>query len=210
VPDLDPRQRDKLAADVVNSLERALLGSVPTLRGSLAFGGADEYSDIDILWQVQEGSLMLALEALPRALETVRPMESLRVDPSSKASPTRRLVFARLAEVPLFWRLDIEIVEPTALEDRPQLPQHGEEVDDPDWSPTESALMNAVAAAKARLRGDPDGARELLDRAWRRVGLQPAGRADLLPLIDAIEAMDSRVRPLAARVRELVGSADLS
>ncbi len=154
MPDLDPREREELAADVVDSLEHALLGSLPTLRGSLALGGADAYSDIDILWQVQEGSLMLALKALPRALEAVRPIESFRVDPSSTTSPTRRLVFARLAEVPLFWRLDIEIVEPTALEDRPQLPQHGDEVDDPDWSPTESALMNAVAAAKVPTVGE--------------------------------------------------------
>jgi len=76
VPDLDPREREELAADVVDSLEHALLGSLPTLRDSLALGRAHAYSDIDVLWQVQEGSLMLTLEALPRALEAVRPIES--------------------------------------------------------------------------------------------------------------------------------------
>ena len=73
-----------------------------------------------------------------------------------------------------------------------------------------SALMNAVAAVKARLRGKPELATQLLDRAWLRIGRMPLGGVEILPLVAAVEANDPDVGDLVAAVRDLVQQADLS
>ena len=53
---LDPGERDALVASIRVRLTEAVSGSVTSLRGSLAEGRADAYSDIDLLWEVPVGT----------------------------------------------------------------------------------------------------------------------------------------------------------
>ncbi len=106
---LDRVLRDQLAECVPPCLESAVSGSIARLRGSLATGNADPYSDIDILWVVPNRAFPLLTDAVGRVLAQIRPVESLRSDPTVRSSG-RRLFFARFEDVPLFWRLDLEVV----------------------------------------------------------------------------------------------------
>ncbi|MFJ4297750.1 hypothetical protein [Curtobacterium sp. NPDC089689] len=178
----------------VTHLRRTLLEAAPgssvRLRGSLARGTADAWSDIDLSWNVDQGDDALA--ALPHALRGVGPVESLRLDPDRAASS--RLVFVRFHGWSLFQRVDIDVVG-----------RFGP--DTPSWagarSSAESALMNVVAALRAshRGRGDVDG---LVLRGFERVGGTDAGGATvrrLRRLIDASVAADPAQAALAERVR---------
>src|SRR5689334_15922144 len=98
----DVTERSQLAADILTALERTVLGSQAVLRGSLASGSADAYSDIDVLWDVPDAALLSAIEALPRILAAVRPLAALRSDPDYARSLKHRLLFARFEDVPLF------------------------------------------------------------------------------------------------------------
>ncbi|WP_144763025.1 hypothetical protein [Curtobacterium sp. 9128] len=145
----------------IRALSAALVAAVPAsavaLRGSRAAGTADEYSDVDLDWQVG-ASGSWALETLPSALHTVGAVESLRLDPDDDRG--RRLVFVRFTAWSVFHRVDLEVHG----DFRPAPPSW-----DLPWSAAESALMNAVAAVKAarRGRGDVDG---LLTRGAARIG----------------------------------------
>lgn len=180
---------------LVMVLTTVVPGSTAALRGSRATGTDDAYSDVDLAWQVgSRGDRALA--ALPDALETVGPVESLRLDPDDAGNRDRRLVFVRFAGWTLFERVDLEVSgtfgsDPTWV--RP-------------WSPAESALMNAVAAVKAvrRGHGDVDG---LLERGAARVGATaPVGTATerIAALAEAAVRADPAQRTLAAQVLALV------
>ncbi len=74
------------------------------------------------------------------------------------------------------------------------------------WSWTESALNNAVAAIKAHLRGDDATAHQLLERAFQRVGLEP--NASALPaqigqLVAEAPRRDVRMAGFAGRISAL-------
>jgi hypothetical protein len=126
------------------------------------------------------------------------PVVSVRVDPGTRGSGTRRLLFFWFRGLPLFWRLDLEIVsEPPC----PDVPDHGE------WSPAASALANAVATVKAICRGQPANARGLLERGFARVGA-PATLTgdwlhDVVGLAEAAALSEPATRFLAGQVREL-------
>jgi len=71
-------EQRKLVVDrLVGALEAAIAGSRVGLRGSLAAGTADQFSDIDLCWQVPDDRFADALAALPGALPTA----TTRVDP---------------------------------------------------------------------------------------------------------------------------------
>ena len=59
---LDPRVRSSLASAVTDALEQAVVGSTAGLRGSLARGGADRYSDIDAFWEVPDSQFFDAID----------------------------------------------------------------------------------------------------------------------------------------------------
>jgi hypothetical protein len=93
-------ERDSLAERILRSLSAVVPGSVALLRGSLAEGRADIYSDIDVLWEVSDAHFKSAIEQVNGLLMAVHPIESWRSDPdfsvqangvsSSYASPTWR------------------------------------------------------------------------------------------------------------------------
>lgn len=202
----DDATRTELVAVMRSRLEAALPGSEVTLRGSLAENRADVYSDIDLLWEMPDDAFASAVAGLPATLERVRSVASLRFDPDFQHSTRRRLAFVRFACVPLFWRVDLDIFAASLGRD----PDHDR--DNPaargnDWSLTESALMNVVAAMKAQRRGNLHLAADLLARAEQRVGIRPAGRdtdARLINLVATIARRDPETRPLAAEIRNLL------
>lgn len=165
---LDPAVRACLANDVTLALSQSFPEASSGLRGSLATATADPYSDIDLFWELPDHVFEDAIDQLDEILAEVAPLDSLRSDPMLQNSEKRRLVFAQFADVPLFWRVDIEVFAKSIDRD------DSYDLDNPlvrgdEWSLTESALMNSVAAMKYLLRDDADRAHESLERAFARI-----------------------------------------
>ncbi|MFJ2413781.1 nucleotidyltransferase domain-containing protein [Streptomyces brevispora] len=204
--DLDPARRAALAQDLLHALRSRCPGSRAEPRGSLARGTADEYSDIDLVWIVPDGRFEDCVAAAPDLLGTVRDVASLRVDPDLANSRKRRLLFVDFDRLPLFWRLDLEIVA-RSVADRPGYDRGNPAARSDDWSRPASALANAVAAVKTVLRGQPRTARGLLERGFARIGAADAVTghwfADITRLAEAAAAIEPDRGPLAERVVRL-------
>ncbi|WP_406137210.1 hypothetical protein [Streptomyces sp. NBC_01089] len=217
--DLDPARRDAFAHELQSALAARCAGSVAALRGSLARGMADPYSDIDLAWAVPYAQFSDCVAAVGPCLGAVRDVVSLRSDPDTQKSCDRRLLFLTFRDMPLFWRLDLEI---TAVSDGAVDPagavgptgsgraQDGctpAVAEDPEWSLAASALANAVAVVKAVLRGQPEVAEGLLERGLRRVGADGRAsgrwRTDVVRLADAAAHHEPAQRPLADQVKRL-------
>lgn len=204
---LDIIQRDQLVDRLLQKLPEAAPESTVLLRGSLAEQLADQYSDIDLLWDVPDHLFARCDSQMPTIISAVHPIESFRSDPDFQNSDRRRLFFVRFADLPPFWRLDLDLMATSIQRDRTY------DVDNPlargsAWSPTESALANAVAAIKAHLRGHRGLADELLARAYQRVELvePPLDLRDrILDLTHAIVTIDPRQITFSHRIRELAG-----
>jgi predicted nucleotidyltransferase len=198
--------RTRLVADLLRELLAAVPGSAVLLRGSLAEGRADPYSDIDLLWDIPDAAFAGSIASLPVFLARVRPVASLRFDPDFQHSAKRRLAFVRFAGVPLFWRVDLDVFARSVGRD-PDYDRDNPSARGTSVSLAESALANAVAAIKAQRRGRDIEAAELLARAEARVGVaSPAvdlqSRIGLL--VDAVAAKDPTMASLAADIRRLV------
>jgi len=203
---LDTDERARLAADLQAELTAAVPNSVALLRGSLAEGRADPYSDIDLLWDVPDADFSPAIAELPVTLSHVRPVASLRFDPDFQHSDRHRLAFIRFAGVPLFWRVDLDIFARSVGRD-PDYDRDNPSARGPFWSLTESCLANAVAAIKALYRGQDAEAAAHLARAEARAGIKsPAvdlhNRIDFL--VAAVAAKDSAMASLAADTHRLL------
>jgi predicted nucleotidyltransferase len=203
---LDIRRRTWLVDRILGCLEEATPGSRALLRGSLAANTADQYSDIDVLWEVPDSDFQRCVASLEESLSKVCPVASLRSVPDFQNSEKRRLIFVRFESIPLFWRLDLDIFARSIHRD-PAYDLNNPNAWGSDWSLTESALMNGVAAVKAHLRGKDEEARQLLVRAYGRVGLEFPDLelgALMLKLTDEVRLMDPRLSGLAQDVRKLV------
>ncbi len=191
-------------------MQRSAPGSTATLRGSLAEGRADAYSDIDIFWEIPDALFQPSVRCVADILTQAHPLESLRSSPDFQRSDRRRMFFAQFQDMPLFWRADIDVfaqsVERNLAYDRGNPLARGGPIAGEDWSLTHSALMNAIAAVKALLRGQEQNAALLLARGFQRVGLavpaQPSQKHILL-LAQEIAARDPAQTPLAGRIIEL-------
>jgi hypothetical protein len=204
--DLDTRLRTRLVDRILGCLEEAAPGSHALLRGSLAGDTADQYSDIDVLWEVPDSDFRRCLTSLEENLSRVRPVTSLRSVPDFQNSEKRRLIFVRFESIPLFWRLDLDIFAQSIRRD-PEYDLGNPNAKGSEWSPTESALMNAVAAVKAHLRNKDEEARQLLVRAYQRAGLDfpdlEPGEL-VLKLADEVSTLDPKLIALAEDIRKLV------
>jgi len=203
---LDTDERARLVADLQAELTAAVPNSVALLRGSLAEGRADLYSDIDLLWDVPDAGFSAAIAELPVTLSHVRPVASLRFDPDFQHSAKRRLAVVRFAGVPLFWRVDLDVFARSVGRD-PDYDRDNPSARGPCWSLTESSLVNAIAAIKALHRGQDAEAAALLARAEARAGIKsPAvdlhSRIDFL--VAAVATKDPAVASLAADIHRLL------
>jgi predicted nucleotidyltransferase len=202
---LDIAVRRSLAEQVLQALRGAIAGSAAELRGSLAEGRADAWSDIDLVWEVPDERFETAVACVADALDRVRPVESLRWAPEFQRSDKRRLLFVQFEGVPLFWRVDIDLFAQSIHRDH-TYDRDNEAAWGKDWSFTHSALMNAIAAVKALLRGQDEVARGLLERGFARVGLRvPAGTSQelILALVQGVAAIDPAMAGLACRIEAL-------
>lgn len=203
---LDARQRKELADRILATLEKAAPGSDAQLRGSLADKSADVYSDIDALWEVRDSFFKSRVDNIKDMLSKVHPIESLRSEPTFQNSKKRRLFFVRFRGIPLFWRLDLDVFARSINRDE-KYDLNNPDARGDDWSPAESALMNAIAAVKAHLRDKDDAARQLLERAYERVGLDcpnlQVGEL-ILRLADNIKSTNPELRGLSGEIEDLV------
>ena len=167
--DLRHERRAALVDRLTEALRMAVPGSDISLRGSLATGEADQFSDIDLLWVVPGDRFLAAIACVREALASVSPVSSVRSDPEFQASSNRRLLFIQLANLPLFWRIDLEVRSRSEYgPERPvpvQVPFCAAE-----WSAAASAAANAAATIKAVSRGRLSEARGLLERGFDRIG----------------------------------------
>jgi predicted nucleotidyltransferase len=194
--------RTSLAERVLQALRAAIEGSAAELRGSLAEGRADAWSDIDLVWEVPDERFEAAAACIGDALNRVNPVESLRSAPEFQRSDKRRLLFVQFEGLPLFWRVDIDLFA-QSIQRNHTYDRDNEAAWGSDWSLTHSALMNATAAIKALLRGQEEVARGLLERGFARVGLRvPAGTSQelILALAQDVPEMDPAVAGLAHRI----------
>jgi hypothetical protein len=209
VADLDLRaeRRQELVGKLLAALHAWVRGSRTQLRGSLGCGSADGYSDIDICWVVPDASFAEAVDTAGAALSQVRAVLSLRTDPELARSDRRRLVFARLHGVPLFWRVDIDIrADSVAAADHHDAGNPDARADK-DWSAPASAIENAIAAIKAAVRDQADTAEGLVRRGSERIGHNVGPIADLADTItelaDACATREPGLRNMAAEVSQV-------
>ncbi|WP_406448968.1 nucleotidyltransferase domain-containing protein [Streptomyces sp. NBC_00876] len=204
--DLGPARRAALAERILAALAGRCPGSEAELRGSLARGTADAYSDIDLAWIVPDDRFEDCAAAAAEVLGTVRAVRSVRADPDLLNSRKRRLLFVDFDGLPLFWRLDLEITA-RSVAGLPGYDQDNPAAHGDDWSRPASALANAVAAVKAVLRGQPRTARGLLERGFARIGAADAvtgdWAGDITRLAEAAAVSEPALGPLAERVRDL-------
>lgn len=202
---LDTAVREALTRRILTALEGATQGSIAELRGSLADGNPDPYSDIDLLWEVADDLFEVSVNRIGDILSEAQPIESLRSAPDFQYSDRRRLFFVQFQDMPLFWRADIDVFARSVQRDF-EYDVNNKAARGDDWSLTHSALMNAVAAVKALLRQEEDKAKQLLVRGFARVGLViPEGdsRELILKLAEGVAAIDPTKAELARRILEL-------
>jgi len=139
-------------------------------------------------------------------LSKAHPIESLRSDPNFQNSKKRRLFFVRFKDVPLFWRLDLDVFA-RSIKRNSEYDLDNPDARGDDWSFAESALMNAIAAVRAHLRGKDDVARELMERAYQRVGLDSPDlqlMELILRLADFVNTANPELRGLSGEIEKLV------
>jgi predicted nucleotidyltransferase len=209
VPDLDlrPARRDQIAARLRDALEALIPGSAASPLGSLAAGTADSYSDIDLCWTVADDTFQAAVSAAAGLSARLPSVRAVRIDPRLARSDRRRLIFIRLAEVPLFWRVDLDIHAMSVAADFSYDDGNPAAYDETGWSRPASAIENAAAAIKSSLRGRTDVTDGLLSRGYERIGLAPAPHADVTELIIRLAESCARLEPaltsMASEVREV-------
>lgn len=112
-------------------------------------------------------------------------VSAVRVDPGFRLCDRRRLLFVHFADLPLFWRLDLDVRARSVAGDETYGSDAGA-APGADWSAAASALANAVAAIKTVRRGRHAEARGLLERGLARVdALDPPEVRDLPGVRDA-------------------------
>jgi len=209
VADLDLRRerRDQFTARLLAALQGWIAGSIAQLRGSLKSGTADDYSDIDICWVVPDQDVTEAADTVGAALSQCAAVQSLRTDPEFARSALRRVVFARIHGMPLFWRIDVDIRANSVAADDRYDAGNPDARSEAGWSAPASAIENAVAAIKAAARGQADAAEGLLGRGFKRIGHDPGPTVDLADAIaslaDACAAQELGLTRMAAEVRQV-------
>lgn len=206
--DLDLRCERRQAA--VDAIRAALSSEWPrsavSLRGSLASGTADAYSDIDLCWVVPDDEFERRLASIDQVLTRVDQVLSLRVDPDFARSSRRRLVFARLAGLPLFWRVDLDVRGASVGHDDGYDAHNPAVRSEEGWSRPASALENAIAAIKALVRGQAGVCDGLLRRGYERIGavLDPAAEPGvaIVGLAETCAEQEPGLRDLAMQVRQ--------
>ena len=156
---------------------------------------------------VPDDSFTEAVDALGAALSRGAPC--CRFAPILvRRSARRRLVFARLYGMPLFWRVDIDIRARSVAADDLYDAGNPDARSDTAWSGPANAIEDAIAATKAAGRGQADTADGLLRRGFEQIGHDPEPTANLAyaitSLADTCASQEPSLTNLAAEVSQVV------
>ncbi len=152
------------AWDLRNRLTRHLPLAEISFRGSFAKGTHDEYSDVDLQANVHSQKLdKQFFFGLEHFLTGAYGPALIRYDPDFVHTPTAQNVRFSFYELPIFWRVDLDVVSDTDLGEKYPFPF-------PEWQIGTSALMNVVWAVKYHRRGDGEGANHYLASACDKLG----------------------------------------
>lgn len=198
---------------VTQALVDACPASTVRLRGSLATGTADRYSDIDLAWVVPDNVFDSCIAQAPDALALAAPIRRVRMDPDFQRSRKRRLLFVRYVHLPVFWRIDLDIrAESIAADDNYDLdnPQaHGT-----NWSHFRRARWR-TQWPPSRLFGEinrtsPEGSSCADMPASATATNRETGARDVIQLAELCLAAEHDLQPLHQEVVALASSVEAS
>jgi hypothetical protein len=205
--DLSPERRDKLTGKLLAALQTWVPGSSAQLGGSQDADTADDYGDIDICWVVPDHDFSEAIDTTGAALSQCSGVLSLLTGAEFARSARRRLVFARLYDMPLLWRVNIDSRAHSVATDDLYDVGNPDACGDTRWSDPASAIEDAIAAIKAAVRGQAEIADDVLRRGCERIGHDPGSLADLASAItslaDACAAQEPDLTNIAAQVGQM-------
>lgn len=190
----------EFAHDVRDELADQLPPAEVSFRGSFAEGSHDEYSDVDLLAEVStrlDGRFFSALEG---HLTGLYGPALFRYDPDHRRSSASQHVRFSFYELPVFWRVDLEVI--SASETAREWPSPF-----PRWMVGTSALMNVVWAVKYHRREEHGPADHYLASACEKLGVErlPYTARNALRVLDLLEDRDDVDEILLAKAREAVG-----
>jgi hypothetical protein len=203
---LDPDIRDKFSQRVLTRLHDAFPQAVVGPRGPTADQTADQYSPIDLRCVLADEQFKDALARLPEVLASIEIVLSLRSEPTYQNSDLRRILYIRFGGLPLFWRVQLEVVAASVADD-PNYDNFNAAARGTDWSLPESALWTAVDAIRSLVRGHDKEAHNQLRRAFQRINVpvlpKMSDRELLAKLLEEAPNLEPAQAAFAAEVRQL-------
>ncbi len=189
----------EFASDVREVLTEHLAPARVSFRGSFAEGTHDEYSDVDLLAEVHSEMDGRFFSALEDHLTGLYGPALVRYDPDHMDRHDSQHVRFSFYELPVFWRVDLEIVSDKAAAEKWPSPF-------PGWAVGTSALMNVVWAIKYRRRGKDGTAQRYLAAACEKLGARgvPGTAPNVLEVLDLLEVRGDVDEALLAKTRQEV------
>ncbi len=189
----------EFARDIQGQLARLLAPAEVSFRGSLAEGTHDEYSDVDLLARISSELNRRFFYTLEEELTGLYGPALVRYDPEHKDNLDSQHVRFSFYELPIFWRVDLEIASDKATAEKGPSPF-------PNWSVGNSALMNVVWAIKYQERGDGPSADHYLASACDKLGEAKLrySAENVLRILDHLRSTGAADAALVVKTREAV------
>ena len=189
----------EFARDVRAELTRHLAPAEVSLRGSFARGSHDEYSDVDLLAAVHRELDERFFSDLEVFLIGLYGPALVRYDPAHEKTTTSQHVRFSFYELPIFWRLDLDVVSDKEAAEKWPSPF-------PSWPVGTSALMNVVWAIKHHERRDAEKADHYLASACDKLGMEKLEHSthNVLLVLDLLRSRADVDEPLLAKTRGAV------
>ena len=187
------------ARDLRGQLARLLAPAEVSFRGSFANGSYDEYSDVDLLAAVHRELDERFFSDLEVFLTGLYGPALVRYDPAHEKTTASQHVRFSFYELPIFWRLDLDVVSDKEAAEKWPSPF-------PSWPVGTSALMNVVWAIKHHKRGDGPLADHYLASACDKLGEARLRYSveNAMRILDRLQAMHDADAALVMRTREAV------
>ncbi len=185
--------------EVLAVLKEHLSPGKVTFRGSFASGENDEYSDVDLQAEVHQELDQGFFDSIAKCLQDRFGPLSLRYDPDHKNDTTTQDLRISFHNLPVFWRIDLNITSGRAC---PQKWPHPF----PKWSVSRSAFWNVVWAVKHGKRGRPEVADHYMFCACdklRRPQLTYS-EANALTLLSELSEIEETDKTLIRKLQEAV------
>lgn len=189
----------EFAHDVRGQVADHLAPSGVFFRGSVAEGSHDEYSDVDLLARIGSELNEAFFYTLEHRLTELYGPALVRYDPNHKTDLDSQHVRFSFYDLPVFWRVDLEIVSLSEATEKWPSPF-------PEWQVGTSALMNVVWAVKYHRRGRVEEADHYIASACEKLGTHglPYKVRSALRVLEALEGRSDVDRDLLAMTRGAV------